>query len=113
MKIWQKKGTKVRDHIDQFTVGDDRHWDLRLAPYDIIASQAHAKMLGKVGLLSQSEVDQLVEGLAALSKEVEEGTFTISDEFEDVHSKIEYELTKTYGDVGKKIHTARSRNDQV
>ena len=54
MKIWQKKGTKVRDHIDQFTVGDDRHWDLRLAPYDIIASKAHAKMLGKVGLLSQS-----------------------------------------------------------
>ena len=108
MKIWQKKGTKVRDHIDQFTVGDDRYWDLRLAPYDIIASKAHAKMLGKVGLLSQSEVDQLVEGLDALSKEVEEGTFTISDEFEDVHSKIEYELTKTYGDVGKKIHTARS-----
>ena len=70
-------------------------------------------MLGKVGLLSQSEVNQLVEGLATLSKEVEEGTFTISDEFEDVHSKIEYELTKTYGDVGKKIHTARSRNDQV
>jgi argininosuccinate lyase len=113
MKIWQKKGTKVRDHIDQFTVGDDRYWDLRLAPYDLIASKAHAKMLGKVGLLSQSEVDQLVEGLVALSKEVEEGTFTISDEFEDVHSKIEYELTKTYGDVGKKIHTARSRNDQV
>jgi len=113
MKIWQKKGTKVRDHIDQFTVGDDRHWDLRLAPYDIIASKAHAKMLGKVGLLSQSEVDQLIEGLTALSTEVEEGRFTISDEFEDVHSKIEYELTKTYGDVGKKIHTARSRNDQV
>jgi argininosuccinate lyase len=113
MKIWHKKGTKVRDHIDQFTVGDDRQWDLRLAPYDIIASQAHAKMLGKVGLLSQSEVDQLIEGLTALSTEVKEGRFTISDEFEDVHSKIEYELTKTYGDVGKKIHTARSRNDQV
>ncbi|MBN10341.1 MAG: argininosuccinate lyase [Flavobacteriaceae bacterium] len=113
MKIWQKKGTKVRDHIDQFTVGDDRQWDLRLAPYDIIASQAHAKMLGKVGLLSQSEVDQLIEGLTALSTEVKEGRFTISDDFEDVHSKIEYELTKTYGDVGKKIHTARSRNDQV
>lgn len=113
MKIWQKKGTKVRDHIDQFTVGDDRQWDLRLAPYDIIASQAHAKMLGKVGLLSQSEVDQLIEGLTELSTEVKEGRFTISDEFEDVHSKIEYELTKTYGDVGKKIHTARSRNDQV
>ena len=70
-------------------------------------------MLGKVGLISQSEVDQLVQGLDVLSKEVEEGTFTIYDEFEDVHSKIEYELTKTYGDVGKKIHTARSRNDQV
>ena len=56
MKIWQKKGTKVRDHIDQFTVGDDRYWDLRLAPYDIIASKAHAKMLGKVGLLSQSSI---------------------------------------------------------
>ena len=76
MKIWEKKGTKVRDHIDQFTVGDDRYWDLRLAPYDIKASKAHAMMLGKVGLISQSEVGQLVQGLDVLSKEVEEGTFS-------------------------------------
>ncbi|MED5362589.1 MAG: argininosuccinate lyase [Bacteroidota bacterium] len=113
MKIWQKKGIKVRDHIDQFTVGDDREWDMRLAPYDIIASKAHAQMLGKVGLLTASEADQLTQGLDELLKDVEKGTFTISEAFEDVHSKIEYELTEKYGDVGKKIHTARSRNDQV
>ena len=113
MKIWQKKGTKVRDHIDQFTVGDDREWDMRLAPYDIIASKAHAQMLGKVGLLTATEADQLTQGLDDLLKDVEKGTFTISEVFEDVHSKIEFELTEKYGDVGKKIHTARSRNDQV
>ena len=113
MKIWQKKGIKVRDHIDQFTVGDDLEWDMRLAPYDIIASKAHAQMLGKVGLLTASEADQLTQGLDELLKDVEKGTFTISEAFEDVHSKIEFELTEKYGDVGKKIHTARSRNDQV
>ena len=113
MKIWQKKGIKVRDHIDQFTVGDDREWDMRLAPYDIIASKAHAQMLGKVGLLTASEADQLTQGLDDLLKDVEKGTFTISKAFEDVHSKIEFELTEKFGDVGKKIHTARSRNDQV
>ena len=113
MKIWQKKGIKVRDHIDQFTVGDDREWDKRLAPYDIIASKAHAQMLEKVGLLTTSEADQLTQGLEDLLKDVEKGTFTISEAFEDVHSKIEFELTEKYGDVGKKIHTARSRNDQV
>ena len=113
MKIWQKKGIKVRDHIDQFTVGDDREWDMRLAPYDIIASKAHAQMLGKVGLLTASEADKLTQGLDELLKDVEKGTFTISEAFEDVHSKIEFELTEKYGDVGKKIHTARSRNDQV
>ena len=113
MKIWQKKGTKVRDHIDQFTVGDDREWDMRLAPYDIIASKAHAQMLGKVGLLTATEADQLTQGLDDLLKDIEKGIFTISEAFEDVHSKIEFELTEKYGDVGKKIHTARSRNDQV
>ncbi len=113
MKIWEKKGIKVRDHIDQFTVGYDREWDMRLAPYDIIASKAHAQMLGKVGLLTASEADQLTQGLDELLKDVEKGTFTISEAFEDVHSKIEFELTEKYGDVGKKIHTARSRNDQV
>ena len=113
MKIWQKKGIKVRDHIDQFTVGDDREWDMRLAPYDIIASKAHAQMLGKVGLLTATEADQLTQGLDDLLKDVEKGTFTISEEFEDVHSKIEFELTEKFGDVGKKVHTARSRNDQV
>ena len=96
MKIWQKKGIKVRDHIDQFTVGDDREWDMRLAPYDIIASKAHAQMLGKVGLLTASEADQLTQGLDDLLKDVEKGPFTISEAFEDVHSKIEFELTEKY-----------------
>lgn len=112
MKIWEK-GIAIDKKIEAFTVGDDRTLDLYLAPYDILASQAHAKMLGKTGLLSLKESEALVEALEALKADVESGSFQIEDEFEDVHSKIEYELVQKLGDTGKKIHTARSRNDQV
>lgn len=96
-----------------FTVGNDRELDLFLAPYDVQASMAHAQMLGKVGLLEKNEVAALVGGLEEIATEISNGAFTIEKEFEDVHSKLEYLLTERLGAVGKKIHMARSRNDQV
>jgi len=112
MKLWDK-GISIDKKIEQFTVGNDREVDIHIAKYDVMASLAHAKMLEKIGILSAEELQLLEKGLHDLSKQIEEGTFVIELQFEDVHSKIEFELTKTLGDVGKKIHTARSRNDQV
>ncbi len=112
MRLWEK-GIQTEQKIDQFTVGNDRELDLVIAKYDVQASIAHAKMLGKIGVLTNEEVQQLVDGLDAIADDIDKGRFIIEDDFEDVHSKIEYELTKTLGDAGKKIHTARSRNDQV
>lgn len=112
MKLWDK-GFSTDKKIDHFTVGNDRELDLLLAKYDVIASSAHAKMLGKVGLISEEEVKGLVKELKRISKDIEKGNFTIEESFEDMHSKIEFMLTEKLGDTGKKIHTARSRNDQV
>ena len=112
MKLWDK-GFSTDKKIDQFTVGNDRELDLQLAKYDVIASRAHAKMLGKIGLLTQKETQDLVKELDVIASRIERGTFTIEPSFEDMHSKIEYMLTLSLGDTGKKIHTARSRNDQV
>lgn len=112
MKLWDK-GFSTDKKIDHFTVGSDRELDLHLAKYDVIASKAHAKMLGKIGLLSDEETTALTDELDVITKSIEEGTFTIEDTFEDMHSKIEFLLTEKLGDTGKKIHTARSRNDQV
>jgi argininosuccinate lyase len=112
MKLWDK-GFSTDKKIDHFTVGNDRELDLLLAKYDVIASKAHAKMLGKIGLLTLKETDALVNELDNIAKTIENGTFTIEDSFEDMHSKIEFLLTLRLGDAGKKIHTARSRNDQV
>ncbi len=112
MKLWDK-GFSTDKKIDHFTVGNDRELDLHLAKYDVIASKAHAKMLGKIGLLSSDETNALVKELTVIGKSIEKNTFTIEDSFEDMHSKIEFLLTKKLGDIGKKIHTARSRNDQV
>ncbi|MEO8773785.1 MAG: argininosuccinate lyase [Gelidibacter sp.] len=112
MKLWDK-GISIDKKIEQFTVGNDREIDLHIAKYDVQASLAHAKMLKSIGILSEEELEQLEGGLELLAQQIEEGTFTIEAQFEDVHSKIEFELTKTLGEVGKKIHTARSRNDQV
>ncbi len=112
MKLWDK-GFSTDKKIDHFTVGNDRELDLLLAKYDVIASKAHAKMLGKIGLITAQEADNLVKELTEIAKTIEKGTFTIEDSFEDMHSKIEYILTEKLGDTGKKIHTARSRNDQV
>lgn len=112
MKLWDK-GYSTDKKIDHFTVGNDRELDLVLAKYDIIASIAHAQMLGKIGILTSDETNLLVKELENIALEVKDGTFKIEDSFEDVHSKIEFLLTEKLGDTGKKIHTARSRNDQV
>ena len=112
MKLWQK-GAVAHEKVDEFTVGKDREYDIVLAQYDCQASIAHAKMLAKIGLISIPESEQLCKVLEELKIAAETGNFTIEDEFEDMHSKIEHVLTKKLGDSGKKIHTARSRNDQV
>ncbi|RNC92607.1 MAG: argininosuccinate lyase [Allomuricauda sp.] len=112
MKLWDK-GFSTDKKIDQFTVGNDRELDLVLAKYDVIASKAHAKMLAQVGLISEEEGQALIKELNVIAKQIEKGKFTIEEDFEDMHSKIEFLLTKKLGDIGKKIHTARSRNDQV
>ncbi|MGB5360205.1 MAG: argininosuccinate lyase [Eudoraea sp.] len=112
MKLWDK-GYSTDKKIDHFTVGNDRELDLVLAKYDIKASMAHAKMLGKIGLLTSEETLELVRELENIARSIKDGKFIIEDTFEDVHSKIEFILTKKLGDTGKKIHTARSRNDQV
>jgi argininosuccinate lyase len=112
MKLWEK-GIPTDDKIELFTVGNDRELDLMLAKYDAIASVAHAKMLAKTGLLTQEEAWELVAALEKIVADIEAGNFTIENDFEDVHSKIEFLLIEKLGDTGKKIHTARSRNDQV
>ncbi|MGY2131675.1 argininosuccinate lyase [Hymenobacter sp. HD11105] len=112
MKIWEK-GIAVDEKIERFTVGKDRELDLYLAHFDVLASKAQAVMLAKVGLISDEEKDQLLQGLQELEVEIAAGHFVIEESFEDVHSKIEFYLTEKFGDAGKKIHTARSRNDQV
>ena len=112
MKLWQK-GAAAHERVDHFTVGKDREYDLVLAEYDCQASIAHANMLAKIGLISAEEATQLSTALKEIQQQAKEGQFTIEDEFEDMHSKIEHLLIERLGDVGKKIHTARSRNDQV
>jgi len=112
MKLWDK-GFSTDKKIDLFTVGDDRELDLILAKYDVIGNIAHAKMLHSIGLLTAEELKLLEIVLESILKTIEEGNFIIEDSFEDVHSKVEFLLTEKLGDTGKKIHTARSRNDQV
>ncbi len=112
MKLWDK-GQSTDKKIEAFTVGQDRELDLNLAYYDVLASIAHAKMLAKAGLVSEEEGRALVLGLEEIGSSITSGNFTIEEGFEDMHSKIEYLLTEKLGDAGKKIHTARSRNDQI
>lgn len=110
MKIWSK-GFDNAPEIDAFTVGKDRELDLMLAPWDILGTMAHITMLSEVGLLGKDELAQLLPELKKLHQEAVEGRFTI--EGEDVHSEVEARLTAALGDIGKKVHTGRSRNDQV
>lgn len=112
MKLWEK-GIPTDKQIDLFTVGNDRELDLILAKHDVTGNIAQAKMLAKIGLITNEECEDLLGALAEIQEDIKAGNFTIEDSFEDVHSKVEYLLTQKVGDAGKKIHTARSRNDQV
>ena len=112
MKLWVK-GFSIDQQIEKFTVGNDREIDIHIAKYDVQASIAHAIMLESIGIITADELKDLKKGLEELALDIEKGTFIIEESFEDVHSKIEWELTNKLGEVGKKIHTARSRNDQV
>ena len=110
MKLWDK-GYTVNNLVDKFTVGNDRILDLKIAKHDVLGNMAHAKMLNKINFLSDKELSDILGVLNDILQEIETGTFTIEEDFEDVHSKIEYELTKRIGEAGKKIATGRSRND--
>lgn len=112
MKLWDK-GISVDEAIELFTVGRDRELDLLLAPYDVVGSIAHIIMLQNVGLLSETEREKLHDELIRIYSEIEKGSFSIDQGIEDVHSQVEHLLVQRLGDVGKKIHSARSRNDQV
>jgi argininosuccinate lyase len=113
MKLWQKNGVAVSDKILEFTVGKDREFDLLLARHDVTGSLAHAAMLKKVGLLSEKEFLLIETELNNILKTIDANDFTIDETCEDIHSQIEAMLTARIGDAGKKIHTGRSRNDQV
>lgn len=112
MKLWQKD-FKVHQQIERFTVGRDRELDLLLARYDVQGSLAHIAMLEKIGLLEQEEYRRLAAALKNLHQQIEQAQFTIEEGVEDVHSQVEFLLTEQLGDMGKKIHSGRSRNDQV
>ena len=110
--LWSK-GTKATDLVDNFTVGNDRVLDMRLAKYDVTGSKAHIKMLESIGLLTKDELDTLTAALDQILNEIEAGDFILEDDVEDIHSQVELLLTRRLGDIGKKIHSGRSRNDQV
>jgi len=110
--LWNK-GTSATEAVDRFTVGNDRVLDLRLARYDVQGSRAHIKMLEKIGLLGAEEYAALDAALGRIAERIAAGDFTLEDDVEDIHSQVELLLTRELGEVGKKIHSGRSRNDQV
>jgi argininosuccinate lyase len=111
-KLWEKS-VQVNAEIDRFTVGRDREMDLYLAKHDVLGSMAHITMLESIGLLTADELRVLLDELKRIYATAESGEFRIEDGIEDVHSQVELMLTRRLGDVGKKIHSGRSRNDQV
>ncbi|MEG0454921.1 MAG: lyase family protein, partial [Bacteroides sp.] len=111
-KLWEKS-VQVNQDIERFTVGRDREMDLYLAKHDVIGSMAHITMLESIGLLTREELNQLLAELKLIYAAAEAGDFIIEEGVEDVHSQVELMLTRRLGDVGKKIHSGRSRNDQV
>ncbi|MBL3659088.1 argininosuccinate lyase [Fulvivirga sediminis] len=112
MKLWDK-GYQIEKAVEEFTVGNDRELDLHLAKYDVQGSLAHAQILHEIGILTDNDIQGIEREIKEILVSIEQGTFTIEENFEDVHSKVEHLLTEKLGDAGKKIHTARSRNDQV
>ena len=111
-KLWEKN-FEVNREIERFTVGRDREMDLYLAKYDVLGSMAHITMLESIGLLAKEELEPLLAELRNIYRVCERGEFRIEDGVEDVHSQVELMLTEKLGDMGKKIHSGRSRNDQV
>ena len=111
-KLWEKS-VQVNEEIDRLTVGKDRELDLYQAKHDVLGSMAHITMLESIGLLSADELQVLLAELKNIYASAERGEFVIEDGIEDVHSQVELMLTRKLGDVGKKIHSGRSRNDQV
>lgn len=112
MKLWEK-GISTDKKVEQFTIGRDNELDLQLARFDVLGTMAHITMLQKVGLLDAEELPVLLHELANIHQQVERGEFVIEDGVEDVHSQVELMLTRKLGDMGKKVHSGRSRNDQV
>ena len=110
--LWNK-GTAATDMVEAFTVGDDRILDRKLAKYDVQGSKAHIRMLESIGLLSSEELSKLTSALDEIAASINEGSFVLEDDVEDIHSQVELLLTRKLGDMGKKIHSGRSRNDQV
>lgn len=111
-KLWEKN-VQVDQEVDRFTVGKDREMDLYLAKYDVLGSMAHITMLERIGLLTADELQTLLAALREIYKVADRGEFVIEEGIEDVHSQVELMLTRSLGDMGKKIHSGRSRNDQV
>lgn len=112
MKLWQKDKDSLSE-VSKFTTGKDQEMDLFLARFDVLGSLAHIQMLESIGLLAKEEMSILSKELKKIYSEIEKGDFRIEEGIEDIHSQIELLLTKRLGDVGKKIHSGRSRNDQV
>lgn len=110
--LWNK-GTPATERVEEFTVGNDRTLDLRLAKYDVEGSRAHIRMLCSIGLLGKDEFGKLTAALDRISESIAKGEFRLEDDVEDIHSQIELMLTRELGEIGKKIHSGRSRNDQV
>jgi len=112
MKLWQKDKTSLKE-VEKFTIGRDQEMDMYLAPFDVLGSLAHITMLESIGLLQKNELDILTAELKRIYDRIQSGDFKLEEGVEDIHSQVELELTKKLGDVGKKIHSGRSRNDQV
>ncbi len=112
MKLWQKDKDSLKS-VEKFTIGNDREMDMHLARFDVLASLAHVHMLKSIGLLNKDELKSVAAELKAIYKQIADGKFSVEEGVEDIHSQVELELTRKLGDVGKKIHSGRSRNDQV
>lgn len=112
MKLWQKDKTSSKE-VEKFTVGKDQEMDLFLAPFDVLGSLAHIIMLESIGLLKTDELQMMSKALKQIYNRIDKGEFKVENGVEDIHSQVELELTKILGDIGKKIHSGRSRNDQV
>ncbi len=113
MKLWDKKGSGINEQIEKFTVGRDPEFDIVLAKYDVLGSMAHVRMLESVKMLNKDEAEAIQKELKNIEFEIKQGSFRIETGVEDVHSQIELNLTRKIGEAGKKIHTGRSRNDQI